>query len=329
MGRRLFATASVAVSVLLAGTLAGCSSPYRNHPAEGGSTSADIAQAFEVIPGVQSARASAVSWYNPGEGGLFSSGGMDLMLQLDIAPEHHIAEHQAFLDDVARAAWSLNDGYSPKGNIRVILRGGEDVDYDWQADVAAVLGEGAQFVWGPEDSRWSHDHENPPELTGHDVMVTAPVAAYEERFGGWPGAPVALDGGWLAKGAPAPIDPAAIRSLEVSTYQINNEVCARLSFQSVRNDSGEFYGGDVTVTGLLDGEKLGTRVSQVSTVAGSEVRAPDPDTTEPRFTEPMTQYGSVSFCDPNYPRRDASRYSFAVSAPAQPGFRALDAVIRG
>ena len=80
------------------------------------------AAALEAVPGIEHADAYTAPWYNPGEGGLFSSTGVDLVLWVTIDPEMHVADSAGFLRATAEAAWSINDGYSPQGRVNLIVR---------------------------------------------------------------------------------------------------------------------------------------------------------------------------------------------------------------
>jgi hypothetical protein len=300
--------ASAAVLALLAG-LTGCAlqDRYTNQPSDGGAPSADVGAALEAVPGVEHADAYTVPWYNPGEGGLFSSTGVDLLLWVAVDREHHIVDRDAFLRTTAQAAWSINDGYSPDGDVVLIIRRGADINEDWDADARALLGDRVAVTWGPDTDYVFSGYEVEPPVTEEDIVISASDGAYAETFGAWPAAPVEVPNTLLAEGPPEAVDPAAIRGVRVSGYTMNEERCATVSFARGVGPAGEPYTGDVTATLYLDGEEFDTGVAKGSV-------------DDERFGGEL----HVRFCDNALPRIGEPGLGAHVMAPAAPGFRGVD-----
>lgn len=299
----------LAASVLLvavAAGLSGCflSDPYENHPKDGGATAAEVGAALEAVPGIESADAYSVPWDQPGEGGLFSSAGLDLMVWVTIDPEMHIADSAEFLRGVAQAAWTINDGYSPDGNVNLVIRRGLDRDHDWGADALEVFG-GTVVLRRDPDVAFLY-YGDAPVLTDEDVLLSIPDGVYRKAFGDWPAAPSALDPSVLAAGAPEVIDPPAVSDVYTSGMTTGGEQCVLVSFHRAVDDAGEAYRGDVTVTMSVGGREYGTLVARGSAAddTGGE--------------------SGVRFCGDDAPVNRLASVSSHIVAPAEPGFRAVD-----
>jgi len=292
---------AASAAALLAATLLVACDGYQNHPSDGGQRPAEVGAALEAVPGIVSADAYSFPWYNPGEGGLFSSRGVDLLLWVAVDPEKHIADGEEFLRTVAAAAWSINDGYSPDGDVVLLIRGGLDIDYDWDAAAATVFGEG-QAVRNPEVATYHIDQDL--DITDRDVVIGFADGMYQRAFGDWPAAPPDVPSGLIADGAPAPVDPPAAAWFRVRTETVG-DTCVRVSFERAVNDDGEMYHGDVTVTVMYNGAELATEVA--------------PGSADDEFGGDQ----SVQFCEGSW-IRPARDYSAHVVAPAAPGFRGVD-----
>lgn len=291
--------------VALAASLTGClRDGYENHPKDGGATSAEVSAALESVPGIVNADAYSVPWDQPGEGGLFSSAGLDLMVWVTIDPEMHIADSAEFLRSVAQAAWSINDGYSPDGNVNLVIRRGLDRDHDWGADALEVFGGTVVLRRDPNIAFLYYG--DAPELTGEDVLLSIPDGVYQKAFGDWPAAPAAVDASVLASGAPEAIDPPAVADVYTSGVTTGSEKCVTVSFHRGVDDAGEPYRGDVTVTMSVGGREYGTLVARGSAAdeTGGE--------------------SGVRFCGDDAPVNRLASVSSRIVAPAEPGFQAVD-----
>jgi len=292
--------------VLLAAGLAGCAlqERYTNHPSNGGRTSDAVGAALEAVPGIEHADAYTAPWYNPGEGGLFSSTGVDLVLWVTIDPEMHVADSAGFLRATAEAAWSINDGYSPQGRVNLIVRRGLDRDHDWAADAASVFGDDVQVSRDP-DIAFMH-YENEPTLTDDDTLVSLSVETYRRTLGDWPAAPADFDAALLAEGPPEDVDPPAVDDFHTAGITGGGETCISVGFTRNLDADGVPYPGDVTITLFVRDREYGTAVAHgsASDDAGGE--------------------SSVSFCGDDAPTNDVGSVHSRVVAPAAPGFRGVD-----
>jgi len=225
--------------------------PYEDHQRDGGITPDQAEEALLSIEGVSDADYGTYEWYNPGEGGMFSSSGMDVVLNITIDPEYSIADHEAFLEYAAATAWSVNDHY-PKGSVVIQLVGGEDLNYDWEPVAADVFPgvrgftDAASMGWDEEDAEWY--------IGGRVLSVSA--ATYGERFGEWPGDEVDAPSGLLAN---VPVTAIVLPAITDLRLIVDAESCYFLSYE--RSGETASYSGDVTVT-LRDsaGAELQTEV---------------------------------------------------------------------
>jgi len=295
-------TASVAAALTLA-ALTACDG-YTNHPSDGGRTSAEVSAAFEALPGVLNADAYTAPWYNPGEGGLFSSRGVDFLLWVTIDREMHIVDTTEFLRQLGREARSFNDGYSPDGDVTLIVRRGLHVNHDWQTDAVAVFGEDVRLSRDP-DIAFIYFDDKPP-VGDDDVVLSIPGSAYEKAFGGWPDEGTELESGLLAEGAPQPEDPFAVADFYTSGVLGGGDKCVGVSFRRGTSLDGERYHGDVTVTLFVGSREYGQAVARGSSTDenGGESR--------------------VDFCGDDAPANRIGDVRSNVFAPAMPGFREVD-----
>lgn len=289
--RRLRAVAAAAAFVLV---LSGCgvlSSPYQNRPSDGGQPASAIVEQLEAIPGVAAADIRHSAWDQPGEGGLFSSSGMNFTLEIDVDPEHRVADAAAFLDAALRLLWSYNGGFSPKGSLLISLDGGTDVDHDWESDI--------QELYGSRGTGISREERE----TGITVAVSDTIV--QEWFGPWPATPQVFPTDLIARGAPLAEDPLAITDLRISGVTSVDD-CWSLGFDIGLAADGTRYPGDVTVTLFVRGEEEGTEVSRESD------------------RNPEYSGGNVQFCYDE--RRPGNFGSIAFDVSTQPvdGFQTVD-----
>ena len=233
---------AVAASVLLV-SLTACNpftDPYEDHQRDGGISPSQAEETLLGIEGVINADYGTYEWYSPGEGGLFSSSGMDVVLTVTIDPEYSVDDHEVFLEYLAATAWSVNDHY-PKGSVVIQLIGGEDVNYDWQSVAQEVFpglegfGHAGSEGYDPEDVEWF--------VGGRALTIYA--EAYGDRFGRWPTDEVEPPDGLLKHEPVTAILYPAITDLTV-TISDGERPCYSVRF--VRSgQSAQFY-GPVTAT---------------------------------------------------------------------------------
>ena len=231
MRKRRFAAVA---AVLL---LAGCSTTYTDHQREGGITPTAAEQALLAIDGVESARYDTVEYYNPGEGGLFSSEGMDIYLEVAIDPEHSIADPVEFLDYLARVAWSVNDHY-PQGAVTLVITGGLAHYYDWLPIVNEVFHQNLDRV-----SDFSYSGYN--RVWGdREIPIAMGASIYGDLYGRWPSEEVAAPSGLLIAEPPEFPVVDALTDLTLSEYsnEYRKEDCYFLSFVRTPGYEGAYPG---------------------------------------------------------------------------------------
>jgi len=249
---------AIAASVLLV-TLTACNpftDPYEDQQRDGGITPAAAESALLSIEGISAAEYGTYDWYSPGEGGLFSASGMDVVLTVTVDPEFSVEDHAAFFEHLAATAWSVNDHY-PKGAVVIQLLGGEDVNYDWLSVAQQVFptltrfGNATSAGYDDEDAEWYRGGR----------LLTVGANAYGELFGRWPSEPVDPPSGLLDHEPFTPIlEPAIVDlRLTITDRADEDESCYYLSF--VRSGQSVTYSGEVTaVLRSASGNELQTEV---------------------------------------------------------------------
>ncbi len=287
--RRARQLAASVAALLLAGSLSGClSDGYQNRPSDGGQGAEQLTASLEAVPGIIKADVYTVHWYNPGEGGLFSSRGVDFLLWVTIDREIHIVDTTEFLRQLGREARSFNDGYSPDGSVTLIVRRGADTEHDWTPDIEAVFATSSTVA-----RHTSPSYELPDSVTElDDVLLTLPDDVYEQTYGSWPAEPAGLDAALLAAGAPVLLDPPGVRRFR-TFFRYGEPSCFEVTF--IRQVGREHwkYASPVTLTLVADGEELATQV------AGPHAE-------------------QVDFCDASLDHEQ--ELSVNVSAPEEAGF---------
>lgn len=224
-------------------TLTGCDALHHEYvdvQRDGGTTPAAAEEAIESIDGVTSAAYATVETYSPGEGGMFSSEGMSVVLAVTIDPEHSIADPQEFLDFLGATAWSVNDRY-PDGQVVIALTGGIDRNFDWAPIASAAFGEDYSSV----------DHAF--DLDDYSLLKDAEIIAistetYGERFGRWPSDAVDTPDGLLLDQPPVLVDVPAILEPEFYNYAASStDLCTRVEFERAIGGVAR-YDGVVTTT---------------------------------------------------------------------------------
>ena len=286
--------AGLAAAALVVAALTGCgilTDPYRNQPSDGGQPSAEAIADLESIPGVANAGFRLDPWDNPGEGGLFSSSGMNFVLTVDIEQGYRVADPAGFLDAATRLAWSVNDGYSPQGVVQLVLDGGTDLDHDWESDARELFGNDTAQI----------DREGRDD--GIRIVVSDNLV--RELHGPWPAEPAPFDGALVVEGPVVPVDPAAVSAFGFSGITGGGSDCWSFRFDLGVAD-GQPYPGDVTVTLFVDGREESTQVS-------SGARRDPEETTD-----------GVQFCYPERRPGDFSSVTFEVTSEPVDGFRSVD-----
>ncbi len=248
---------AIAASVLLV-TLTGCNpftDPYEDQQRDGGITPAAAESALLDVDGISAAEYGTYEWYNPGEGGMFSSSGMDVVLTVTIDPDYSVDDHEAFLEYLAATAWSVNDHY-PKGAVVIQLLGGEDVNYDWLTVAQQVFTGLKGFT---NASSAGYDEEDADWHRGGRVLAIS-ADAYGARFGRWPSGEVEAPAGLLENEPFAQILVPAITDLRLTIDEVGEKPCYHLSF--ARSGQSVVYSGEVSATLLsASGDELQTETS--------------------------------------------------------------------
>lgn len=250
---------AIAASVLLL-TLTACNpftDPYEDVQRDGGITPAEAESALLSIEGISAADYGTYAWDNPGEGGLFSSSGMDVVLTVTVDPEYSVADEAAFFEYLAATAWSVNDHY-PKGAVVIQLLGGEDVNFDWLSAAQETFATLTRFS---SANSAPYDLDNADWYVGGRVL-TVSASAYGERFGSWPSDEVEPPSGLLDNEPFTPIVEPAITDLRLTITEedAQGESCYYLSF--VRGGQSVAYAGEVTSALIsASGEQLQTQVT--------------------------------------------------------------------
>ena len=286
--------ATALAAVLLLGALAGCgilTDPYRNQPSDGGWSSVEAIADLESIPGVASAGFRLDPWDNPGEGGLFSSSGVNFVLLIDVAAGYRVEDAPAFLDAAMRLAWSINDDYSPQGSVALLLTGGTDVDHDWESDVRDLFGTDLVLI----------DREG--RADGIRISISDDLA--RARYGAWPAEPQEFGHSLVVAGDVVAVDPAAVGDFYYSGITGGGHDCWNFSFALGVADDGGRYPGDVTVTLLVGGREEKTQV----------VRGRD--------REPEDTVDGTGFCYPERRPGNFDNVTFRVETEPVDGFRAV------
>jgi hypothetical protein len=244
-------TALAALLVMGALSLTGCEgilyTTYHDQERDGGVTPEEAEQLVLSIEGITEADYSTDLWDSPGEGGLFASEGMNVILAVTVDPEWSIADPEAFLGFLAATAWSVNEHY-PDGQVIIAVTGGVDRVFDWAGTAAAVFDdESITYV------RFT-GYSGVAEAVGEGTPIALSTAKYGERFGRWPSDPVEVPSGMLVNEPPAVTVVPAIEKLvfvELADPQPNGDECYHVSFRRALGGAGE-YEGTVSVTLLAD-----------------------------------------------------------------------------
>lgn len=267
---------ALAASVVAVVALAGCgvlTSPYTNHEREGGVTAAETEAAIEAVPGVTSADFSTVPWYSPGEGGLFSAAGMDLLLEVSFDPDVHLVDPGAALTSLVEVAWATNEDF-PKGYVVVVFDGGVSPNTDWEPII--------ESTWGPRVSSSFSWHLDDADIdtTGRSV-ATLIVDAVADRFGRWPASPPETVDLELADGAPAPVLVPAIDRVSLYIGAVQPLDCWRVRIHRASDATGQFD-GSVAIELFRAGEPAGElELDGGSTETWKDLCGFTPDTFDP------------------------------------------------
>ncbi len=226
-----------AAGVIVILALGGCNvlqTTYTDHERDGGITPIEAEEQLLAIEGITAADYRTEEYYNPGEGGLFSSEGMDVYLELTIDPGYSIDDPEEFYGFVAPLAWSVNDHY-PQGEVIVSIDGGIDRGYDWGPAMVAVLGLNEDAHYYPVRS---------DEISWN-------TRDFGSAFGRWPGEAVETPDGLLRDEPPVVEEIPAIAEPQI-VLEGGPEAtsCYVISFEREDGAYG-YYEGSVDVA-LLD-----------------------------------------------------------------------------
>ena len=234
------------------------SDPYVEELRDGGTTPAAAEELIGSIEGVSAVDYQTIEWYSPGEGGLFSSSGMSVLLNVTIDPQYSIADPAGWLEFLAATAWSVNDHY-PVGDVVIALTGGADRVFDWTSV--------ARDVFDDDELRLISilGYEVGSEVAETAVPIAVGTATYGRVFGRWPSEPVPLPAGLLANVPPTITIVPAIN--ELNTYLQEDPAerepeCIWVSFRRGEGGMGAYL-GDVSVT-VLDADQVEVESEVVS-----------------------------------------------------------------
>gem|GEM_PF-6680597 len=208
------------------------------------------------------------SWHTPGEGGLFSASGMNVVLELTIDSDVHIDDPAAFVKYTSAILWSINDKY-PKGDAKIVLDGGVSQNFDWTPFAAEALSLDPEKVGNYSE----YAADKPIDYTGRSAIVV-PVTALSSAFGRWPGTAPAEPPTLFAAGPPAVITPPSITHIQAQTSggkdvspgrAESSKRCWTVTFDRTTTTGAGTYAGAVTV--VLTAE--GTEIDQRDVVGGS------------------------------------------------------------
>jgi hypothetical protein len=236
--RTRFRFIALAAVVLL--LTAGCST-YSPRTGTGGQSNAAAQAQLAAIPGIASATLQAVPWYNVGEGGLFSSAGMNIVVHLTVQEGYSIPRPARLMAFVLATAWSAQDTV-PKGSIVVTVAGGVRPSFDWLQTGRSIKLEAY-------------------DLTGDDLSGGFDVSGADvaKRFGGvWPHKPVATPAGLISA---KPLSASALKADAVTSPTVSrgtitaetSETC--ISARLTRNSTnGVAFAGSVTAEWMSEGK---------------------------------------------------------------------------
>jgi len=259
MKKLLAVTALTTVIITL---LSGCvlSSKYEDIKREGGTTAEAVEETLESIDGITEAQYLSYEYYNPGEGGLFSSEGMNIFLTVTIDPNYSIDDPEEFLDYMVKMAWSVNEHY-PAGNVVIRYTGGIDYNYDWTPVYQNLYGSEARetdFYYG------SNDSEPAATLLPADKEISVYTSWAGKLYGQWPlQEQVPVPDNLISHSPPHIADVPAIEDAYIREYKTADQEQECYWVRYDRGITGENveYDGEVTIT-LYVNDKLNTTESR-------------------------------------------------------------------
>lgn len=255
---------TLAAATLL--SLAACS-PYRDIKRTGGISEAQVEQVSKAPKGIEKIDFYTKSWYQPGEGDLFSSRGMDIHMDIVVKEGYSIKDTEQFLRWAAQSAWSVNSKY-PKGKVVITIQNGISNNYDWHKEVKEIFNVNDYSDYPSDDQSSDLDKSDKPLRS----VISLPAGAYGQTFGRWPGKQPEFNNGIISLGVPKKIRPYAIDNLETRTYSINTNKCYVASADRNNGDTGSPYSGDVTIEMFYDGKSIDKKVSTYDFAAGSSYK---------------------------------------------------------
>jgi hypothetical protein len=255
---------TLAAATLL--SLAACS-PYKDIKRTGGISEAQVEQVNKAPKGIEKINFYNKSWYQPGEGDLFSSRGMDIHMDVVVKEGYSIRYTEQFLKWAAQSAWSVNSKY-PKGKVVITVQNGISNNYDWHKEVKEIFNV-SDYSDYPSDGYSSDLDKNKKPLRS---VISLPASAYGQNFGRWPGKQPVFKDGIISLGVPKKILPYAIDNLETRTSTINTNKCYVAAADRNNDDTGNPYPGDVTIEMFYNGEPIDKKVSTYDFSAGSSYK---------------------------------------------------------
>lgn len=258
--QKVTAVTLAAVTLL---SLAACS-PYRDIKRSGGISESQVEQVQKAPKGIERIDFYNKSWYQPGEGDLFSSRGMDVHMDIVIKDGYSIKKNKDFLRWAAQSAWSVNSKY-PKGRVIITIQNGISNNYDWHKEVKDVFNISDYSDNPSDDYSSSLDKSEKPSRS----VVSVPADAYGKTFGKWPGEQPASSNSMISPGTPEKILPLAIDNLRTTSYSVNSDRCYGASAYRNNGDTGSLYSGDVTIEMFYNGKAIDRKVSTYDFTSGN------------------------------------------------------------
>jgi hypothetical protein len=249
-----------ALLIAVTASLTGCEgilySTYHDQEREGGVTPTAAETTIESVDGITNADYSTFLWASDGEGGLFASEGMNVILNVTVDPEWSIADPELFLGFLAQTAWSVNENY-PDGEVIIALNGGISQLFDWDPVGAEVFDNPSLF-----GTSGYVMYDGVEDAVGTGMPIAVYASQYGETFGRWPGQAVDAPAGMLVNEPPVVDTVPAIANPILYEIAMGGE-CYRVLFDRGVGDAGTFP-GDVTV------DLLTTEAALIETVVAPE-----------------------------------------------------------
>jgi len=228
----------VGITLLASLLLTACSDPYKPESNHGRGQDYQVAEAqVEAIEGVSDASFTVSEWYSPGEGGMFSSSGLDFYLKVTIEDGYRVKDHVKLLRFLSETIWSVNNN-SPKGKINIEVIGGIDQNFHWETAIDEAYPDGASAT-----------------VIGDRFYMNS--VTYTKIYGDWPINPTQSDtSGMIERGETGVLKDDAIYETHFTHFDNDEGEFTQVRFYRKILDDGTIYTGDLTVRIYSDANKL-------------------------------------------------------------------------